>query len=131
VFPARRRISFVRERRDGLLVIGALWVRIRILGPSAATRSKLAVPAGLARVTVITAVLVTGVLVTGVLVTGVLVTGVLVTGVLVNGIVVTRVLVTAVRITRVLVSGPVWPAVSERAVSLILIGRRGGAVRAV
>jgi hypothetical protein len=121
VFPARRRISFVRERRDGLLVIGALWVRIRILGPSAATRSKLAVPAGLARVTVITAVLVTGVLVTGVLVTGVLV----------NGIVVTRVLVTAVRITRVLVSGPVWPAVSERAVSLILIGRRGGAVRAV
>jgi hypothetical protein len=126
VFPARRRISFVRERRDGLLVIGALWVRIRILGPSAATRSKLAVPAGLARVTVITAVLVTGVLVTGVLVTGVLVTGVLV-----NGIVVTRVLVTAVRITRVLVSGPVWPAVSERAVSLILIGRRGGAVRAV
>jgi hypothetical protein len=111
VFPARRRISFVRERRDGLLVIGALWVRIWILGPPAATRSKLAVPAGLARVTVITAVLVTGVLVTRVLVT--------------------RVLVTAVHITRVLVSGPVRPAVSERAVCLILIGRRGGAVRAV
>jgi hypothetical protein len=126
VFPARRRISFVRERRDGLLVIGALWVRIRILGPPAATRSKLAVPAGLARVTVITAALVAGVLVAGVLVAGVLVTRVLV-----NGIVITRVLVTAVRITRVLVSGPVWPAVSERAVSLILIGRRGGAVRAV
>jgi hypothetical protein len=116
VFPARRRISFVRERRDGLLVIGALWVRIWILGPPAATRSKLAVPAGLARVTVITAVLVTGVLVTRVLVTRVLVT---------------RVLVTAVHITRVLVSGPVRPAVSERAVCLILIGRRGGAVRAV
>jgi hypothetical protein len=111
VFPARRRISFVRERRDGLLVIGALWVRIWILGPPAATRSKLAVPAGLARVTVITAVLVTGVLVTRVLVTSVL--------------------VTAVHITRVLVSGPVRPAVSERAVCLILIGRRGGAVRAV
>jgi hypothetical protein len=111
VFPARRRISFVRERRDGLLVIGALWVRIWILGPPAATRSKLAVPAGLARVTVITAVLVTRVLVTRVLVTSVL--------------------VTAVHITRVLVSGPVRPAVSERAVCLILIGRRGGAVRAV
>jgi hypothetical protein len=106
VFPARRRISFVRERRDGLLVIGALWVRIRILCSPAATRSKLAVPAGLARVTVITAVLVTRVLVTRILVTR---------------IVVTRVLVTAVRITRVLVSGPVGAAVSERAVSLILI----------
>jgi hypothetical protein len=91
VFPARRRISFVRERRDGLLASGALRFRIRILGPPAATRSKLAVPARLARTTGITAVLITG----------------------------------------VLVRCPVPPPVSEGAVSLVLIGRRGGALRAV
>jgi hypothetical protein len=71
------------------------------MGPPAATLGKLAVPARLARTTGITAVLVTGVLVTGVLVTG------------------------------VLVCCPVPPAVPEGAVSLVLIGRRGGALRAV
>jgi hypothetical protein len=91
VFPLRRRISFVRERRDGLLVSGAIWVRIRILGPPVAIRGKLAVPARLARATVMTAVLV----------------------------------------TRVLVTSPIRPAISERTVFLVLIGRRGGAVRAV
>jgi hypothetical protein len=91
VFPARRRISFVRERRDGLLASGALRFRIRILGPPAATRGKLAVLARLARTTGITAVLITG----------------------------------------VLVRCPVPPAVSEGAESLVLIGRPGGALRAV
>jgi hypothetical protein len=84
-----------------LLVSGVLRVRIRILGLPAATRGRLAVPARLAR-----AALISGVLISGVLITGVLITG-------------------------ILVSGPVPPAVSEGAVSLVLMGRRGGAVRAV
>jgi hypothetical protein len=50
---------------------------------------------------------------------------------LARAVVITGVLITGVLITRVLVSGPVPPAVPEGAVSLVLIGRRGGAVRAV
>jgi hypothetical protein len=92
VFPARRRISFVGKRGNGLLVSGALGIGIRILAAPAAARGKLAVPARLSPATVITALLVAA---------------------------------------GVLVASPVPPAVSEGAVSLVLIGRGGVTVRAV
>src|SRR5271154_6254417 len=85
MFPARGRISFVGERRDGLLVRGVLRVRIRVLGRSAASGRELAAP------------------------------------IRPSG----RPLVATIRVAGVFVPGSVLPAVSEGAISLVLVGAGG------